>query len=211
MVVFRRVMRGLAFAATMAGLLAAPVSAKTYEIDIDHSGVTFRIAHMVISMVGGRFSRFKGTVKHVKGMPEFWGVWAEIDAASIDTGVKKRDDHLRSFHFLDVRKYPRIIFKSTKVASVQGDKAKLHGELTLHGITRPIVLDLVIAGEITDLQGRKRIGAVARTKIKRKDFGLTWNKTLDTGGLIVGEEIEIILDIQGIEKNPLRGSRSTAK
>ncbi len=193
-------MKKLLLAALAAGLFASPASARTYKIDPAHSAVSFRVAHMVISRVNGRFDIFEGTVDYEKGNPKSWKTSAVIDASSIDTDNKKRDGHLRSADFFDVEKFPKIVFKSTKVTKVKGKKAKLHGEFTLHGVTKKIVMDVTIAGEITDSRGNRRVGAVATTTIDRRDYGLTWSKTLEAGGLMVGHEIDITLDIEAIAK-----------
>lgn len=183
-------------------ILAVPLRAETFQIDPAHSGVSFRVAHMVISKVPGSFEKFAGTIVYEKGNPKAWKAEAAIDAASINTRVEDRDRHLRSADFLDVEKYPTITFKSAKVAAVKGNRAKLHGELTIRGVTRPVVLDLEIGGVAKDPRGNLRLGATAATKINRKDFGLVWNKVLEAGGLLVGEEVEITLEVEGIAKKP---------
>lgn len=155
---------------------------------------------MVISKVNGRFDIFEGTVDYEKDKPKSWKTSVVIDASSIDTDNKKRDAHLRAADFFDVKKYPTIVFKSTKVTKVKGKKAKLHGKFTLHGVTRDVVLDVTITGEITDSRGNHRVGAVATTTIDRRDYGLTWSKTLEAGGLLVGNEIDITLDIEAVAK-----------
>lgn len=184
----------------IAGLVAVPLKAEVYSIDPAHSGITFRVSHLVISKVTGRFDKFDGSLEYEKGKPKTWKTEATIDAASINTKIEDRDKHLRSPEFLDVEKYPQITFKSTKISEIKNNKAKLYGELTIHGVTKEVALDLEIGGEVKDPWGNQRFGAIATTTINRKDFGLTWNKVLETGGLVVGEDIEITLEIEGIAK-----------
>lgn len=182
------------------GMAATPLQAETYQIDPVHSSVIFRVRHMVVSRVTGRFEKFTGAFGYEPDNPKAWNAEAEIDAASINTNVQKRDDHLRSADFLDVQKCPKILFKSTGVTGVVGNRARLHGDLTIHCVTRPVALDLEIGGVTQDPWGNQRAGAAATTHINRKDFGLTWNKALETGGLVVGEEVEITLEVEGIAK-----------
>ena len=174
-------------------------SAATYAIDQDHTTVSFRIRHL-FSYVQGTFNEFVGTIEYVPGHPEQWTTRATVQAASIDTRVAKRDDHLRSKDFFDVQQYPTLEFVSTEVTDVAGERAKLHGLLTLHGVQKPVVLDLAIHGEGKDPWGNVRSGFTATTTINRKDFGLTWNQALETGQLLVGEEVEITLEVEGILK-----------
>lgn len=186
--------------AFVASVLAAPSAwATTYEIDADHSTVGFKIRHL-FSNVQGQFNTFNGKFDYVPGKPEEWKAEATIDAASIDTNVAKRDEHLRTADFFDVKQYSSLTFKSTQVTDVDGDKAKLHGFLTIRGVEKPVVLDLVAHGEGKDPWGNARSGFTATTKINRKDFGLEWNKALETGQLLVGDDVDITLEIEGIVK-----------
>lgn len=169
--------------------------ATEYKIDPAHSNVTFKIRHLV-SKTSGSFEKVTGTINHEKGKPETWVVNAEIDATSINTGNKKRDDHLRSRDFFDVKKYPKITFKSTKVEDADEDSAKLIGDLTMHGVTKPVTLDVQMGGEGVDPMGTKKIGFSAKTKLDRKDFGIVFNKVLDAGGTVLGDDVEINLEIE---------------
>lgn len=191
--------RSLLLTAVLA-LVAAPLAAETFQIDLNHSKVMFRVRHMMVAKVSGRFNKFSGTFDYTEGKPGSWKTRALIEAASIDTGIEKRDGHLRTPDFFDVEKYPTLEFKSVKVTDAKGDKAKLHGELTLHGVTKPVVLDLEIGGVIKDPREGLRAGAAATGKISRKDFGLTWNQILEAGGVAVGDEVEITLEIEGTLK-----------
>jgi polyisoprenoid-binding protein YceI len=181
-------------------LAAAPaVRAETYDIDASHSQIGFRIRHLV-SKVPGRFTKFSGTIDFTPGKPETWKVDAKIDPASINTDNEKRDGHLRNPDFFDVEKYPEMAFKSTKVTDVKGDGAKLHGDLTMHGQTRPVVLDLEIGGTTKDPWGNSKAGFTARGKVNRKEFGMVWNKALDAGSVMLGEEVEVVIDVEAQAK-----------
>ncbi len=180
--------------------LAAPSAwAVTYTIDPDHSAVTFKIRHL-FSKTSGAFNQFEGTIDYEPEKPETWKTEAVIQAASINTNVEKRDNHLRSKDFFEVEKYPTITFKSTQVTDVTPQTAKLHGDLTIHGVTKPVVLDLQIHGVGKDPWGNVRAGFTATTTINRKEFGLNWNKAVETGGFLVGDEVEITLEAEGLLK-----------
>jgi len=180
----------LALAAVLA--IAAPLRAETYEIDPSHSEVGFRIKHLV-GRVPGRFTKFSGTIDYTPGKPETWKVDAKIDPASINTDHEKRDGHLESPDFFDVGKFPEMSFKSTKVTDIKDDTAKLHGLLTMHGVTKPVMLDLELGGITKDA---KKAGFSAKGKINRKDFDIVWNRTLDGGGFMLGEEVDVNIDVE---------------
>ena len=182
-----------------AALTAASASAKTYEIDPAHSSVSFRVRHLV-TKVRGRFDKFSGSIEYDKGAPETWKAAVEIDPASINTNVSKRDAHLRSADFFDVEKCSTMSFKTTKIDEVKGDSAKLHGELTMHCVTKPVTLDVQIAGVEKDPEGRAHFGASATGKINRKDWDVSWNKILDSGGVILGEDVELELDVEALPR-----------
>ena len=184
------ILLGITFALTPA--MAAP-----YKIDSDHSTVGFKIHHL-LSYVNGRFNQFEGAFDYDPEKPDTWKAAVAIQAASIDTNVAPRDKHLRSADFFDVEKFPTITFKSTGVTDVTPTSAKLPGLLTLHGIEKPVVLHLEIHGVLKDPWGNTKAGFTATTKINRKDFGLTWNKALETGQWLVGEEVLITLEVEGI-------------
>jgi polyisoprenoid-binding protein YceI len=180
-------------------LVAPPAWATTYAIDQAHTTVSFRIRHL-FSYVQGTFNEFEGTFEYVPGQPGQWKAQAVIQASSIDTRVEKRDAHLRSKDFFDVERYPTITFTSTGVTDATETTAKLQGLLTIHGVEQPVTLDLAIHGEGKDPWGNVRSGFTATTTIDRKAFGLTWNEALETGQLLVGEEVEITLEVEGIAK-----------
>jgi len=176
-----------------------PVAAAEFELDRAHSSVEFTVKHLAISKVSGQFQDFDATFSFEPGKPETWQAQATIQAASIYTGNKDRDDHLRSEDFFHVAEYPTLTFVSTGVEVTGENTAKLMGDLTIHGVTKPVVLDLEINGMV-DFMGTTKAGFEARTKINRKEFGLTWSKVLETGSLVVGEEVEISLHIEGNQK-----------
>ena len=181
-------------------LLWSPaVWAANYAIDKDHTTVSFKIRHL-FSKVEGTFNDFAGTFVYDPGHPEQWTAEATIQAASIDTNVEKRDQHLRSKDFFDAGKYPAITFKSTGVTDVSATHAKLQGLLSLHGVEKPVVLDVEIHGEGKDPWSNFRAGFTATTTINRKDFGLTWNEVLESGQVLVGEEVQITLEVEGIRQ-----------
>ncbi len=181
---------------------AAPVAmAETWQIDPAHTNVEFTVRHMMISNVKGEFQKTAGTITTNGSDPTSAVIDATIDADSLNTRVEKRDGHLKSPDFLDVAKYPTITFKSTKVEANGTGKWKVTGDLTLHGVTKSVVLDVdAPAAPIKDPMGNTRAGASATTTISRKDFGLTWNKTMETGGVLVGDEVAIAIDVEAIKK-----------
>ena len=184
-------------------LVALPVlaNADTWQIDPAHTNVEFSVRHMMISNVKGQFQKTSGTITISGNDPTSAKIDATIDATSINTRVDKRDAHLKSPAFLDVDKFPTINFKSTKVEAAGPGKWKVTGDLTLHGVTKPAVLDVESTGTpVNDPMGNTRAGASATTKIDRKDFGLTWNQPLETGGVMVGDEVAISIDVEAIKK-----------
>ena len=188
--------------AALLSIFLAPASsawATTYAIDRDHTALSFKIRHL-FSYVRGTFNEFEGTFHYAAGQPETWNAEVTIQAASIDTAVAQRDQHLRTKDFFDVAQFPTITFKSTGVSDVSASAAKLHGVLSMHGIEQPVTLDVEIHGEGKDPWGNLRSGFTAIMKLNRKDFGLGWNQVLETGQLLVGEDVDVILEVEGIAK-----------
>ena len=174
----------------------------TWNIDPAHSTAQFKVKHMMISNVKGEFTSLKGALELNEQNLEHSRVQAEIDAASISTREPQRDAHLKSADFFDVEKFPTLLFRSTKVSRKSGDELAVSGELTIHGVTRPVTFRVEGPSEAaTDPWGNKRIGLSGTTKINRKDFGLTWNTALETGGILVGDEVSITLDVQFVKTN----------
>lgn len=179
---------------------ATPVHAAEYEIDPSHSTVGFRIAHLAISSVPGKFTGFSGAISFDAAKVAESSAHATIKVSTIDTEEKKRDEHLRSPDFFDASKFPEMTFKTTNVVPVNAKEFNAHGDLSIHGVTKPVVLRVKFRGEAKDPWGNTRAGFSATTEINRKDFGLGWNKVLEAGGLLVGEEVEIMIDIEAIKK-----------
>jgi polyisoprenoid-binding protein YceI len=171
--------------------------ASTWEIDPAHTAVQFAVRHLMVSTVRGRFRKVQGTATVDDADPTKSSVTATIDAASIDTGNEKRDAHLRQPDFLDVEKHPTLTFTSKSVASAGANKWKVTGDLTLHGVTKQVVLDVEGSPAPTaDPYGNVKLGGVATTTIKRSDYGISWNKALETGGVVVGDDVQITIDIE---------------
>ena len=169
----------------------------TYQLDTTHSSVDFSIRHLVIAKVRGRFTQFSGTVELDETDITKSSVRAEIVAASISTNEDKRDAHLRSPDFLDVDQFPLLTFVS-KTITKKGDDLVVLGALTLHGVTRDVVLSVEQLGAVKDPWGNQRLAFSARASIDRKDFGLHWNQVLEAGGVMVGDKIELSLDVQAV-------------
>jgi len=178
--------------------LAATAQAESWKIDGAHTNVGFSVSHLFTS-VQGRFDQFDGTIEFDPQKPEAAVVRATVEAASINTNNAKRDKHLRSGDFFDVEKYPTLSFESTSgVTEMKDSRGKLAGNLTIHGVAKPVVFDVVYRGQGEDPWGNVRAGFSASLNINRKDYGLNWNKVLETGGVLVGEEVEIRIDVEGI-------------
>ncbi|HLY61252.1 MAG TPA: YceI family protein [Terriglobia bacterium] len=172
----------------------------TYKIDPAHSTAHFVVKHMMITNVHGAFSNVQGSVVRDPANPEQSKVDVVIDAKTIQTQEPDRDKHLRSADFLDVDKYPTITFKSTSVKSAGEGELSISGDLTIHGVTKPVVLKVEgPTAESKDPWGNLRMGASGTTKIKRSDFGLTWNAALETGGILVGDDVKIELEVSLIK------------
>ncbi len=187
------------------GLLAASAqlaaAADTYVVDKVHSNVGFRVRHL-ISKVPGRFADFAGQIVADPAKPEAASVEFTIQTASIDTAVAKRDEHLRSPDFFDAAKYPTITFKSTRVAPAGNDLYNVTGTFTMHGVSKEITLPVRYLGLIKDPWGNQRAGFELATTLNRKDFGIVWNQTLDTGGLMLGDDVEININVEATQAKP---------
>ena len=176
-----------------------------WDIDVSHSAVHFHVRHMVISKVHGRFAKWSGALQLDTQDLTRSSVEVTIDAASIDTQVADRDAHLKSADFFDVAKYPTMTFKSTKVAKAGKDRLEVTGDLTLHGVTKSVVLDVSTSTEVKGMFGETRRAFAATTKIDRKDYGLTWNKLVEAGPA-VGDEVAITLDLELVKDQPKSAS-----
>lgn len=192
-------MKKILFAAFAALFLSVPVRAATYAVDPDHSTVSFKIKH-ILSKTQGQFNKFDGVIEYEPGKPETWSASGVIQSASLDTNVEARDKHLRGADFFDVEKHPTLEFRTTGVKDATDTTAKVEGILKIHGVEKPVLLDVTLGGIADDPWGNTRAAFTALTKINRKDFGMTYNQTLDQGGLMLGEEVEITLEIEAILK-----------
>lgn len=191
-------MKSLSSALAVVALsLPSMALAAVWEIDPSHSSAQFAVKHLMVSTVRGEFSKVAGTLNIDEKDITKSTVEATIDAATINTREPKRDEHLRSPDFFDTAKYPTITFKSKSVKRGGKGKLKVTGDLTMHGVTKEVVLDVTgPVKEIKDPWGNVKSGATATTQVNRKDFGLNWNKALETGGVVVSDEVAITLDVE---------------
>src|SRR5262245_20188291 len=180
----------------MSTATATPGTKTTWKIDPAHSLIEFAVRHLMITTVKGRFGGVEGAVRLDEADPSFADVDVRIDVASIDTRDAQRDTHLRSADFFEVETYPHITFTSKRPIARRGREFTLAGDLTLHGVTKEVTLDVTEEGRGKDPWGGERLGFSATTTIKRSDFGLTWNQALETGGVLVGDDIRISLDLE---------------
>lgn len=187
--------------AVIAVALPGSAFAADYVIDPSHTSVGFTVRHLMVTKVRGSFEKVSGTVKYDPNEPEKIVIDATIDAASINTGEAKRDEHLRSPDFFDVAKHPTLTFKSKKAKVLGKGKLEVIGDLTIRGVTKEVTLQVEgLDQEIKDPWGNVRRGATATTRINRKDFGLAWNQVLETGGVVVGEDVDIQIDVELIRQ-----------
>jgi len=168
-----------------------------YAIDPVHSTVEFVVRHLMISRVRGRFTAFEGQIELTRGSDVPASVRATVQAASIETHEPQRDAHLKSADFLEAEKYPTLTFESTRIEG-GADAFKMHGKLTIHGVTRDVVFDGAFEGRGSDPWGGTRVGYSAHTTISRKEYGLVWNAVLETGGVAVSDDVRIELNVQGV-------------
>lgn len=172
----------------------------TWVIDPVHSLIEFAVRHLMVSTFKGCFTGVAGVIVLDEVDQSHSRVEVAIDAASVDTRNDERDQHLRSADFLDVESYPQIIFESWGVELGNSERAKVSGDLTIHGVTRLVVLDVELNGRVTAPEGGEVIGVSGTTTISRKDYGLTWNTALDAGGVLVGDEVAIQLEIEAVKQ-----------
>jgi len=188
-------------AASFLFLSPALAQGSTWDVDPAHSTVEFSVRHMMVTTVKGQFQKVKGTVELDEKDPTKSTVEVSIETASIDTREAKRDAHLKSAAFFDAGKFPAIVFKSTKVEKAGKGKFKVTGDLTMHGITKPVVLSVEgPSASIKDPYGRTVKGVMAIGKLDRKDWGMTWNQALDTGGMVVSDEVKLDINAELAER-----------
>ncbi|MCG6986819.1 MAG: YceI family protein [Gemmatimonadetes bacterium] len=179
------------------------MASRTWTLDPAHTSVELSVRHMMFTKVRGRFDDVEGTLEVDEERPDRSKVHVQIGTASIDTGVGDRDKHLRSADFLDADKHPTLTFESKRIEGAvdqEGDRFRVVGDLTIRGTTREVTLDVVYAGRRRDPWGNQRAGFEATTKIDRREWGLTWNQSLETGGILVGNEVSIELGVQAVLK-----------
>lgn len=175
--------------------LSSPALADSWKVDPTHSSVTFGVSHMMISKVRGEFTKFEGSVDIDEKNLAKSSVKFEVELASVDTGDKKRDGHLTSPDFFDVAKHPKMTFVSTKIQKA-GKKFKVTGDLTLHGVTKPVTVMVELTKPVNTPFGTVARGASVEGEIDRTDFGITWNKSMDAGGIVVGEDVDIDISLE---------------
>jgi polyisoprenoid-binding protein YceI len=194
-------MRTLSLTALSLALVAGTGQAATYAVDKAHSEVMFSVRHMGVAKVTGRFNDFTGTINGDPAKPDAGSVEFTIKTASIDTKEAGRDKHLKSSDFFDVEKFPEITFKSSKVAAKGQNQYDVTGTLTMHGVSKEVTLPVTMAGPVKDPQGAEKIGFETTTKLNRKDFGITWNRALDAGGVVVSDEVQVSINLEaGVAK-----------
>lgn len=181
----------------LASLAVLPLQAATWNIDAAHSSVQFAVTHLMVSTVRGYFNTFSGSVTSKDTAFADLTIEATIDAASIDTRQDKRDAHLRSADFFDTEKFPTITFTSKRTQELAPGKLTITGDLTMHGVTKEVVLDVTgMHNIIRDMQGNARAAATASVTLKRSDFGLGWNKAIETGGVVVSDDVQILIELE---------------
>jgi polyisoprenoid-binding protein YceI len=182
-----------------------------WEIDAAHSLVEFSVKHMMVSTVKGRFGQYSGVLDLDEPNPHDSKVDVTIQTGSIDTHDPNRDAHLRSADFFDAEKYPTITFKSTTVEKLSDEEYRVTGDLTMHGVTREVPLQVTLEGQTKDMQGKRRAGFSIRTAVNRKDFGLNWNVALEAGGVLVGEKVNINIEAEVIETADVARAEAVAQ
>ena len=180
---------------------ATQTSISTWTVDPAHSIVEFAVKHLVITTVKGRFRDFEGTIRIDESHPENSSVSASADVASIDTDTPDRDAHLRSDDFFNAERYPKITFQSTGVERVDDTHYKVHGDLTIRDVTKPVVLDVEFEGEVNDPWGHRRAAFTATTQISRNEFGVKWNQLIETGGAVVSDNVKITLNVEAVRQS----------
>jgi polyisoprenoid-binding protein YceI len=171
-----------------------------WDLDPVHTSVEFVARHLMVSKVRGRFTNASGTI-HIADDPKESWVEVEVDSASVESGDEKRDEHLRSPDFFDVERYPKITFRSTRLEGESPGHFLLHGDLTVHGVTRPVTLEAEYHGWLSSPLGDRRAGFSATTEVDREDFGLTWNVAVEAGGVLVGKKAKLEFEIEAIKQD----------
>jgi polyisoprenoid-binding protein YceI len=197
--------RHLPFASLLlaaAGMLPSLALADTYDIDSSHTAAQFSVKHMMVTTVRGELGKVTGTVSYDPKAPDKSSVDVSIDMNGITTREEKRDAHLKSPDFFDVAKFPTATFKSKKVTAAGKGKFKVIGDLTMHGVTKEVPLEVEVSEPIKDPWGNTKLGATATGKVNRQEFGVKWSKALDGGGTVVGDDVAITIDAEMAKKAP---------
>jgi polyisoprenoid-binding protein YceI len=179
---------------------------ETWELDSNHSGIHFSVRHLVIAKVRGQFARWRGAILAEGGDLDRAAVEVVIEAASIETGVAERDAHLKSVDFFNVAAHPELTSRSKHIERLRGDRLRVVGDLTMRGVTHPAALDVEYAGRTTDPWGQDRMAFSAKTSVDRRDFGLTWNQVLEAGGVMVGDRVDIELDVEAVKRQAAKAA-----
>jgi polyisoprenoid-binding protein YceI len=191
----------LAALGTAVAVASPALAADTYQFDKAHTTVGFQVRHIVTN-VGGKFQDFSGTIRVDRARPESSSVEFTIQAASINTNEPKRDEHLKSPDFFDVANQPTITFKSTSVKATGKDAYEVTGNLTMRGVTKQITLPVTFLGEAKDPWGNEKMGFETATTLNRKDYGINWNKALDQGGFLVGDDVKVEISVEANKVKP---------
>ena len=194
----RSFLKAAAFTAVSALAVLPAQAADTYKIDPGHSDVSFRVRHLV-TQVSGKFSQFEGTILLDPAKMESSSVDFKVKAASIDTGVADRDKHLRSADFFDTDKFPEISFKSKSIKQTGKDEYAVTGTFTMHGVSKDLTLPVSFNGTVKDPWGNQRAGFSTETTLNRKDFGIVWNKALDSGGALLGDDVKVAINLETVK------------
>ena len=189
---------------------SAAFAQDVYNVDKAHSEVTFRVRHFV-TKVAGRFDDFSGTISMAPAKPGASSVEFAIKTASINTANTGRDNHLKSADFFDAEKNPEITFKSTKIVPVDADSFNVTGVFTMHGTAKELTIPVDFGGTVTDARGTEKAGFSLTTKLNRKDYGIVWNQTLDSGSMVLGDEVEITVNIEANKRKPAPADAPAAK
>lgn len=183
-------------------LISTTAWAGEYKLDESHTQIGFKIKHLVISTVSGRFNKFSGGFQYDSQSGKLEDLKISIQAASIDTNEPERDKHLKSADFFDVEKFPNLTFESKKIISKENKPSKIEGELTIHGVKKPVILDVDYKGTAKDPWGNESVVFEATGALNRKDFGLKWNKSLDKGGVMIADDVKIVIEGEALLQKP---------
>jgi len=182
------------------------MTTNTWNLDTVHSAVGFSVRHLVFAKVRGRFTSWSGSLQLSDDDLAQSSVEVSIDAASIDTGTADRDTHLKSPDFFDVESFPKLSFRSNRIESLGGDRYRVYGDLTIKDVTREVVLESEFSGRAKDPWGNDRVAFTAKASLDRRDFGLKWNQALETGGVVVGERVDLEIEVQAVKAAATRAA-----